>query len=550
MNKFGNEAASMTERRGLLRLAAAASAGMLGGLLPGCSVSAPQLLAQTKGANPFALGVASGSPQATSVVLWTRLALAAGSTGQIPKAAVAVTWEIAEDERFATGVVRGMAQAVPELGHSVHVQVGGLKPQRYYWYRFRVGEALSAVGRTLTTPSNDVMASRLRLVLASCQHWEQGYFRAWKHAADQQPDVVLFVGDYIYEYGVGSNAGTPARPRRHNGPEVFTLDQYRSRYAHYKSDPDLQLAHRTAPWLVTWDDHEVSNDYGADRDAPLDPSFMKRRAAAYQAFWENMPLPVAMLDPAKPAHLQLYARYNYGRLARIHVLDDRQYRDYQACSGAGRGGSATVWRDQCPELDDPNRSLLGKTQEAWLDQGLKQDTSAWTVIGQQTLMAHTNQATGADFTAGRERYWTDGWNGYQPARERLLASLEAAQGAGRAKDTLVLGGDVHAWYLSDLQRQSAVKQQGAKAPVIASEICGSSITSRSWPQERTDQIVRQIEHYRYGRSDRRGYTLIDMDANKASVQLRAIVDAYDQNTAVETLASFVVPRGKPGIQKA
>jgi alkaline phosphatase D len=535
------------QRRQLLLLAWASSLGTSAGLMSGCAMTGAAFVKELQGANPFALGVASGCPQTSSIVLWTRLSTPSASAKQIPNVAVEVQWQLAEDDSFTRIVASGIAHALPELGHSIHVEPRHLKPHRRYWYRFRVGDAVSPIGSTMTAPLETAMPSKLRIVLASCQHWELGYFQAWKHAAAENPDVILFTGDYIYEYGANMSAG---RARQHNSPEVTTLEGYRGRYALYKSDHDLQAAHAAAPWITTWDDHEVANDYAAGQDEHFRPNFDKRRAAAYQAYWENMPVPIHMLNIASLPAMQIYARYSWGKLAQLHMLDDRQYRDPQACPPNQRSGAGTVWRDECVELDNPKRSLLGTTQESWLADGLKNDASIWTVIGQQTLMAHMNQAMGENFDKGRERFWTDGWNGYQPARERLLQSLKDAQNLGSARDTLVLGGDVHAWYLADLQLQKEVARNGRQAPIIASEVCGTSITSGSWPQELSERIIRNLPHYHYTRSDKRGYTLIDLNQKTATFQLKAVGDVKQANSPIHVDATFGVEKGRPGIQRA
>jgi alkaline phosphatase D len=536
-----------SDRRALIQLGWASSLGLAGSSLFGCAMSGSSFLRELQGATPFALGVASGCPQPTSVVLWTRLATPAGSGKAIPDTTIDVQWELAEDDKFVRVAAKGIAQAVPQLGHSIHVEPKNLKPHCRYWYRFRVADVLSPTGTTMTAPLNDSMASGLRVILASCQNWEIGYFHAWKHAVAEQPDVILFNGDYIYEYGPNKS---PGRPRLHNSAEVKTLSEYRDRYSLYKSDVHLQSAHAAAPWITTWDDHEVANDYASDRDEQLRDGFLQRRAAAYQAYWENMPVPIAMLDVAALPAMQIYNRYSWGRLAQFHVLDDRQYRDYQVCPQNGRGGGGTVWRDQCPALDDPKRSMLGVKQEAWLADGLNKADATWTIICQQTLMAHMNQALDAELDKGRERFWTDGWNGYQPARERLIQSIVNAQVVGRAKDTLVLGGDVHAWYLADLQQQKEVALKGKAAPIVASEICGSSITSGSWPQQVSEKIIRNLPHYHYTRSDKRGYTLVDVNSKAATIQLRAVADVKQVESPVHTDAAFVVERGRPGVQRA
>lgn len=309
------------------------------------------------------LGVASGSPTHDSVVLWTRLLVPA--QGQL-----AVRWELAHDEQFTRPVQSGQAPAPAELAHAVHVEVQGLSPDRWYFYRFMAGGAVSATGRTRTFPAPDAEVARLRLAYASCQHWQHGYFSAYRHMLADNPDLVLFLGDYIYEY---PNSKTSVRPA--TGGWVLTLDDYRQRYALYKIDPDLQAMHQACPWLLTWDDHEVQNDYAGLQEgqsgAPnLD--FAARRAAAYQAYYEHMPIRASSLTQAMAglvsgAEMRLYSRLRYGRLASFYMLDARQYKDPQACSKDGKKGSSTLDPASCAEWNDPTRSLLGRAQERWLD---------------------------------------------------------------------------------------------------------------------------------------------------------------------------------------
>ncbi len=297
---------------------------------------------------PFRLGVASGSPRPTSIMLWTRLCPEPLNPQALAALPLTVQWEVAEDEAFKRIVAKGSSVALPELAHSVHVEAVNLRPDRWYWYRFMQGDAISPIGRTRTAPAADVMPASLRVAVASCQHWEFGEYAAHRHIAAATPDLVAFLGDYIYEWGP-YDVVHPVRARRTD--ESVTLSDYRLRYAQYKSDVQLQAAHHAAPWIVTWDDHEVSNDYGNDRDARLDPNFLARRAAAYQAFYEHMPVRLAPLPsgPHRYAHMRLYDRYDWGRLARLHVLDDRQYRSYHACPKPGQGGSNSVNRRHgCP----------------------------------------------------------------------------------------------------------------------------------------------------------------------------------------------------------
>jgi alkaline phosphatase D len=240
--------------------------------------------------------------------------------------------------------------ATPGLAHSVRAEATGLETARTYWYRFTAGDAVSATGRTRTAAAAGAANERLRFAFASCQQYEQGYFGAYRHMAREDLDLVVFLGDYIYESSWGRN-----HVRKHTGGEPRTLDEYRARYALYKSDPDLQRVHAAAPWLVTWDDHEVNNDYANDRGQDLDPEFLVRRAAAYQAYYEHMPLTPRAL-PRGPDAL-LYDSYAFGDLATFFVLDDRQYRAHQVCPRPGRGGSNVV--AGCAERLEASLSMLG-----------------------------------------------------------------------------------------------------------------------------------------------------------------------------------------------
>ncbi|MDN4037393.1 alkaline phosphatase [Massilia sp. YIM B02443] len=488
---------------------------------------------------PFSLGVASGSPLPDSVILWTRI-LADPLDAAPPSAlALSVRWEVAEDEAFRRIAAKGTASAVPALAHSVHVDVKGLQPDRWYWYRFMLGDAVSPVGRTRTAPQADAQPQRLRMAVASCQHWEFGSYGAHRHIAASAPDLVAFLGDYIYEWGP-YQLRHPARAVRSH--ESFTLDEYRRRYAQYKSDPDLQAAHHAAPWIVTWDDHEVANDYANLRDERLAGDFAARRAAAYQAFYEHMPLRLPNVRRDGFAAMRLHQRYDWGRLARIHVLDDRQYRAVQACSKQGRGGSNAFYARDCKALRDPGRSMLGREQETWLDAGLKSSRVQWNILAQQTLMAQSSSTKVVK--EGDNRVWSDGWDGYPLARRKLLESLQASQ----ARNPLVLGGDVHTFYACEL-RPDFARPVSKRNPVVASEFCGTSITSSSRPQERTLAHVANNPHMLYGRSDKRGYMLLEVTPQKTVTQFLGLDDVRDPRSKIATLAAFNVTNGKAGPQR-
>jgi alkaline phosphatase D len=509
----------MTSRRSFLQALAAAAVSPA---LPACA-QAPARFAR----DPFALGVASGYPHPGGMVLWTRL------VGELDPVAYPVRWEIASDEAMRAIVASGSAVAEPQWAHSVHVEPTGLEPDRWYWYRFMAGDALSAVGRTRTAPRLDAPVDRLRFAFASCQHYEQGYFNAYRHIVADSPDLVAFLGDYIYESSWGKD-----HVRRHDAGEPFTLPQYRARYALYKSDPDLQAAHAACPWIVTWDDHEVVNDYADDR-AAYDTTralFLERRAAAYRAYYEHMPLPERMRP--KGPDMRIYTQLGWGQLARFFILDDRQYRSWQACPRPGRkGGSNTVDVEKCGRLANPNRSMLGRAQERWLENSLSESRSRWNLLAQQTTMAQFDQQPGA----GR-RAWTDGWDGYPAARQRLLDFLHQRKIA----NPVVLGGDVHSFNVADLK----LDFDDPKSPVVASEFVGTSITSQAWPQERLNEFLPDNPHMKLMDSRYRGYTRVEVTPATMRVDLRAMESVQMREAACTTLATFVVEDGKAGPQRA
>ena len=290
--------------------------------------------------NPFRLGVASGDPLPTSVVLWTRLAvnpLADNGLGGMSSSMQSVQWQMATDAGFANVVRSGTVSAWAKNAHSVHVEVGGLLPGREYFYRFRLGRYLSRVGRTRTAPAFDATPGSLAMSFVSCAAWERGWFTAYRRLAEDQPDLVLHLGDFMYEYRANF---APNGVRDHRGPETVTLANYRQRHAQYRTDNDLKAALAVAPWLVVFDDHEVDNNWAdqTPENAASVPGFMNRRAAAFKAYYENMPLRRSSI-PSGP-DMRLNRRIQWGRLANLHMLDTRQFRNDQAC---GDG-----WKD-CPQ---------------------------------------------------------------------------------------------------------------------------------------------------------------------------------------------------------
>lgn len=475
--------------------------------------------------NPFTLGVASGEPAADGFVIWTRLAPDPLGGGGMPARPVEVDWVVAEDEGFRQVVRQGKALATPDWAHSVHVELTGLQPDRWYWYRFRLPEAESPVGRARTTPAGGA-GEKLRFVFASCQRWEVGYYSAWRHAAQASPDLILHLGDYIYEYQLRAGQNYI---RTHDADATFTLADYRNRYALYKLEPELQAAHAACPWVVTWDDHEVINDYANDRPERQNPGqpFLDRRAAAYKAYYEHMPLRAAQ-RPSGP-NLRLYRGVDWGGLARFHVLDDRQYRSHQVCKRPDRDGGSNTVGPECAERLNPTLTLLGREQEAWLAQQLTNSPAGWNVLAQQTLMAT------ADWGGGR--FWTDGWDGYPAARQRLVDVL----GSGRVRNPVVIGGDVHTFYAADIHARAG----DPSSPVVAPEFIGSSISSLGLQQRQVDQLRPHNPHIKLARSDIRGFALVEMDRRRLAVSMQTVDNALERSSGISTLAGYVVEERNP-----
>ncbi|HEU0058824.1 MAG TPA: alkaline phosphatase D family protein [Hyphomicrobiaceae bacterium] len=487
--------------------------------------------------DPFSLGVAAGEPSPDGFVLWTRLArepLAADGFGGLSEP-VLVLWEVAGDEGMRQVVRQGRVEAQRRSAHSVHVEVTGLEPNRPYWYRFTALGEQSPIGRARTTPAPADRLERFRFAFASCSNWQVGYFSAYRHMVDEQPDLVLFLGDYIYESTIAPTSAAAGRiVRPHDGPVATDLAGYRNRYALYRTDPDLKALHAAAPCLVTWDDHEVENDYANQwsQDMRVDPAaFLARRAAAYQAYREHMPLrPRAIVEPHA---FRLYRRIPFGDLVSFTMLDGRQYRSKQPCE-------VPPWRrghvapPSCSERLEAQRTLLGEAQEAWLFEGFRRADTAWNVLAQGQLMAQLRQKN----MLGEIGFWTDGWDGYPVARQRLLAAMAAS----RLANPVVIGGDIHSFWTTDLKQD--FNQE--RSPTVATEFVGTSITSDPPPYELIAGLLPENPHVRYFESRHRGYVVVDLDRERMHVRFRAISDRRDPKATVKTLKQFVVRNGAAG----
>ena len=487
---------------------------------------------------PFTQGVASGDPAPDGFVIWTRLAprpLEPDGRGGIA-GDVTVRWEVAEDEAMRSVVARGAQTADDRFNHSVHVEVGRLKPNRPYWYRFTAQGAQSPVGRARTTPRPDQALERMRFAFVSCSNYEEGWFTAYRRIAEEAPDLIVFLGDYIYEY---NNKGQKAagRPRLHVGPEATDLASYRLRYALYRSDPDLQALHASAPALMTWDDHEVENDYAGQwsehPDTPPD-AFLKRRAAAYQVYYENMPLRAR--SRPEGADMRVYDRFRFGRLVEMPILDGRQYRSMGACpTPTWRGGH--VVPASCSERNDPARTMLGFEQERWLADGFRRSDARWNIVAQDLLVASFLQQ-GKDGVIG---HWTDAWDGFPACRTRVL---DAVAGSGM-KNPVFVGGDIHSFWTTDLKADFA----DPNSRTVATEFVGGSITADAPAYEQFARFLPQNPHVKYFESRAHGYVFVDVTPARMETRFVA-VDRLQRDATASTLAAFVVEDGKAGAVRA
>ncbi len=525
--RFYDRALSRLSRRELLNIAWKLGVTALGQPLLSTRARAQPLFRTY----PFTLGVASGDPWPDSVVLWTRLAPEPLEGGGMPSVPVDVGWEVARDPGFQGVVQKGTTLARPELGHSVHVEVPGLQPAREYWYRFRAGREVSQVGRTKTAPAAGAAVDRMRFAVCGCSHYEAGYFTAFGHIAEEQFDFVFHTGDYIYE-SRADGGRNPALVRQHHGSEIYTIVDYRNRYAQYKGDRHLLAAHASAPFVMTWDDHEVDNDYAGDVDENDTPPeiFLLRRAAAYQAYYETMPVRAATL-PSGP-RMRLHRRLQFGTLIDFSVLDTRQYRSDQACTQMSATG--------CDEANAPGRTMLGAEQEKWLFEQLGTAEAKWTVLGQQV----PTFARDAAASNPKGRFSMDKWDGYTAARQRLYERLRET----KAPNPVVLSGDVHVHYAADLKMDF----RNEASQTVGVELTNTSITSGSDGADVASswETVRAANPHLKYHSARRGY----IACTATPTEMRADFKVLDRVTVLDSPArlgrSLVIEAGRPGIVPA
>ncbi len=474
---------------------------------------------------PFTLGVMSGDPSPDGFVIWTRLAPDPLNGGGMTESSVEVEWTIAEDEMMRRVVRRGKSVASPSLAHSVHVEIAGLRSQRPYWYRFKVGKEVSPIGRAVTSPQASETPRELRFAFASCQHWEAGLWTAYSHMLADRPELVIHLGDYIYE-GPGRDNGV----RKHNSAEIVSISDYRNRHALYKSDPLIQRMHEHCPWVVTWDDHEVDNNYANDvpEDKQGHDAFLERRSNAYQAYYEHMPLRPASLP--RGSQMRLYRQVSFGRLAQFSVLDTRQYRTDQPC------GDATT--TPCDGIYDPKATILGNEQEDWLKKSLDQSPARWNVIANQVQMTRIDRKPGPE-----EAVSTDQWSGYEANRDRLMHFLAER----KPSNPLVITGDIHSNWVSDLK----VNWKDEKSPAIGTEFTGTSISSGGDGSNEvadTPAWYRENPHLKMYNSQR-GYVLITLSEAECRADYRVVPFVTKPGAPIQTHSSWVVENGRTGVRK-
>ncbi|TVU63979.1 alkaline phosphatase [Paenarthrobacter nitroguajacolicus] len=519
------------------------SAGLGAGLVAGVSAALPGTAVAVSTADdaglrtdPFTLGVASGEPWPDGFVIWTRLAVnpvAEDGLGGMPSRNVAVAWEVAEDPAMRRVVARGVEHARIEAAHSVHVELRGLRPGREYFYRFRTGRHVSEVGRTLTSPAPGETPAALAMAFASCAQYEHGYFTAYKRLAEDHPDLVLHLGDYLYEYKKDSYVIGGGNPRDHEGPETVSLAGYRQRHAQYKADAELQAAHAIAPWLVVWDDHEVDNNWADDIPENTDAGqqndttehFRQRRAAAFQAYYENMPLRPSSVPAG--FDMKIYRTIQWGQLANFHMMDTRQYRDDQL---AGDG-----WRKNVAERLDENRTITGAEQERWLLDGFKNSTQRWDILGQQVFFAERDR----DKAPGIDDVSMDGWDGYAASRRRITQGWVDA----KVRNAVVLTGDVHRHWATDLK----VDYKDPESRVVGSELVCSSITSTGdGSGSTTDPTMAWNPHLKFY-NDNRGYVNTRITKDALTADFRVLDYVTTPGAPVRTKKSFTINDGVPGL---
>jgi alkaline phosphatase D len=480
---------------------------------------------RTKASNPFTLGVASGNPRDDSVVLWTRLApdpLRGGGMNTVRD--VKISLEIATDSSFRDTIQSAQAVAEARYAHSVHHVITGLQPNTHYWYRFSY-RGYSAIGRTMTAGNRD----DVKFAFVNCQNLQEGFYPVYRDIAqDDELDLVVHLGDYIYD-----SAPAPGGPRKYRTKAPVDLASFRNRHADYRMDRDLQAAHAAHPWIVTWDDHEVENDYAGSTSWYDQPAFARKRAGSYQAYYEHMPLPPEFLQPKPFDNVRLYGKVGYGDLLQFLVLDVRQYRTLQPC-----GDRLT----DCPERYSPSNDILGPEQEAWLKSNLSVESPQWNVIANSIFMLEYDHDPG---------YYMDGWDGYVHSRKRLFEHLYN----NRVSNPIVISGDIHAAWVADLKYHPDFPLEAFKrddAVTIATEFIGTSVTSTlssGWASTYRGALPKN-SHVRYLDERPGGYVRCAVTPDNFRAEYKLAQNVADRLSPLKTVATFdVAAESNPNLRK-
>ena len=473
--------------------------------------------------DPFTLGVASGDPTDQSVILWTRLAIDSLNGGGMPAKDIEVLWEVSSTDAFDDIVSSGLVTAEERFGHAVHIDVPLSTGESIVFYRFRIGDYVSPIGKTrLSSPSGST--TPIKVAAVSCQNYTDGFYNAYADLVEQSPDLVTFLGDYIYESGVGTLDATTVR--LHNSDEIKDLVAYRNRYALYRSDPLLQAAHAECPWVITWDDHEVENNYAnlTPQDSADAEGHAARRAAAYQAWWEHMPV---RLSPPTDESLTIYRQFSWGDLLNLLVVDGRQYRDDQAC-----GDAVLSTQPACDEALDPARTMLGAEQEKWFSENINDTTKVWNVMANQTVMT--------DIRLGAAVLNYDQWDGYAPDRNRILSDV-VDQGV---ENFVVLTGDIHLAGVGQLTIDSN------PTTAMGAEFVSTSISSSGNVSTDTEGLLIALPNIIDAETSHRGYTLHTLTANDWTAEYRIVENNLVEDSSTSVWKTFKVMAGSPAITEA
>ncbi|MQA25312.1 MAG: alkaline phosphatase [Micromonosporaceae bacterium] len=535
------EGSRAVDRRTVLRAA---------GITAGAAVATPALLgagSASAGDDIFRHGVASGDPLPDGVLLWTRVtptSEAAPGSGAGPRTTVA--WQVATDPRFDEVVAEGGVHTGPERDHTVKVDVTGLRPAATYWYRFGVNGSWSPVGRTLTAPPADAEVASLRAGVVSCANWEAGHFAAYRLLAERTDlQLVLHLGDYLYEYEVGGYAarGQVIRPHQPEH-EILSLADYRIRHGLYKTDPHLQRLHASAPWVITWDDHEIANDSwsgGAENHDPAtEGSWEARKAAARRAYAEWMPVRFS-------ADGALQRRLRFGTLAELTMLDLRSYRSEQAAGKA---------------VDDPSRTIAGEAQMEWLKRGLSESAARWKLVGNPVMISRLDVGTLPAWLLGPlgdligvpqngVAIINDQWDGYNADRNRLVRHLMSSG----VENAVFLTGDIHTSWANEL----TTKDTGSTAAAV--EFVAPSVTSDNIddmagapPNSTTDAASVAIRtanpHVRWVDVDHHGYGVLDVNPDRCQMDYYFLTERADPASGSRWARGYSVSSGSTGLQRA